>query len=119
MHSTLLRSLSRSDYLITITQHDKLALMRRPAPTIPLSRDALTVLHKRYEVLSILNDLMIGIWFITGSILFLFPSLTQSGAWVFVFGSLQFMLRPTIRLARHLHLQAVGNPQRLASSNDF
>lgn len=65
------------------------------------------VIRRRYEVLSIANDFLIAILFLAGSILFLFPALTTTAVWLFIIGSFQFLIRPTLRLASHLHLQRV------------
>lgn len=69
-----------------------------------IGRDEL-VIRRRYEVASIANDFFIAVLFFTGSILFLFPSAKQSGVWLFILGSFQFLLRPAIRLTRYIHLQ--------------
>jgi len=74
--------------------------------TIKLGREEL-VIRRRYEVLSIINDFMIAIWFLVGSILFLFPSVEKTAVWMFIIGSFQFLVRPTIRLAGHIHLQRI------------
>lgn len=74
--------------------------------TIKLGREEL-VIRRRYEVLSIINDFMIAIWFLVGSILFLFPSVEKTAVWMFIIGSFQFLIRPTIRLAGHIHLQRI------------
>lgn len=63
------------------------------------------VIRKRYEVASILNDLMIAVWFIVGSFLFFSDSTTYMGTWLFVIGSIQLAIRPLIRLRRHMHLR--------------
>lgn len=63
------------------------------------------VLRGRYETISILNDLLIAIWFLVGSILFFREATTYAGTWLFVLGSAQLMLRPTIRLSRRVHLR--------------
>lgn len=62
------------------------------------------VLRNRYEVLSTLNDLLVAVWFLVGSILFFSESTVYAGTWLFVVGSAQLMLRPTIRLTRRVHL---------------
>ncbi len=74
--------------------------------TIRLGHDAL-VIRRRYQIASILNDFFIGIWFLVGSILFLDPSLEGPGVWLFILGSAQLLVRPTIRLARGIHLQRI------------
>ncbi|MDI5986590.1 YrhK family protein [Halomonas sp. M4R5S39] len=74
--------------------------------TLHLGREEL-VIRRRYETLSIVNDFLIAIWFLAGSILFLYPSMERTAVWLFIIGSFQFLIRPTIRLASHLHLQRV------------
>ena len=72
--------------------------------TLTIGREQLIV-RRRYEVLSILNDFFIAIWFFIGSIFFLFPDLERVAIWLFVIGSFQFLVRPTLRLAAHIHLK--------------
>ena len=66
------------------------------------------VVRRRYELASIVNDLLIGIWFAVGSILFFSPATTRAGTWLFLVGSIQLTIRPVIRLTRNLHLRRVG-----------
>lgn len=63
------------------------------------------LLRQRYEVLSILNDIAVALWFVVGSILFFSPATTYAGTWLFLLGSLQLLARPVIRLSRRVHLQ--------------
>lgn len=63
------------------------------------------VIRYRYEVASIVNDLLIAVWFIVGSALFFSESTTTMGTWCFLLGSVELALRPAIRLGRHLHLR--------------
>lgn len=65
------------------------------------------VIRRRYELLSIVNDFLIAIWFLVGSILFLFPEYETAAIWLFIIGSFQFLIRPTIRLASHIHVKRV------------
>lgn len=65
------------------------------------------MIRRRYETLSILNDFLIAVWFLVGSILFLYPSLTEAGTWLFIIGSAQFMIRPVIRLGHQIHLRRI------------
>ena len=79
------------------------------------------VIRKRYEVLSIANDLLIGLWFIIGSFLFFSESTSYAGTWLFVLGSVEMLIRPLIRLARHVHLRRY-HPEAgsaAAAGNDF
>lgn len=80
------------------------------------------VIRRRYEVLSIANDLLIGVWFAVGSGLFFSPALTTTGTWLFLLGSVQLLVRPVIRLVRNLHLQRVGTApggELMGSGRDF
>lgn len=63
------------------------------------------VIRKRYEVISIVNDLLIAAWFVVGSMLFFSNSTATLGTWFFLAGSIELAIRPTIRLVRHVHLR--------------
>jgi hypothetical protein len=63
------------------------------------------VIHRRYETASILNDFLVAIWFLVGSVMFFFPDWVVAGTWLFVLGSAQLLVRPCIRLAHHIHLR--------------
>lgn len=65
------------------------------------------IIHRRYELISIVNDFFIAIWFMAGSILFLFPKGEKAAIWLFIIGSFQFLIRPTIRLISHIHIQRI------------
>lgn len=80
------------------------------------------VIRRRYEVVSILNDLLIGVWFVIGSILFFNEDTSRAGTWLFLIGSIQLLIRPGIRLARSVHLQRITPTQArpsTGSSFDF
>lgn len=66
------------------------------------------VISNRYESLSIANDILIGIFFFAGSILFYFKPLEFWAVTLFVLGSIDFLLRPVIRIARKVHLKRLG-----------
>jgi len=68
------------------------------------------VIRRRYETAGIFNDFLIALWFIIGSVCFLVPSWEDVGAWIFLIASVQFLVRPAIRLARHLHLKRLSTP---------
>lgn len=87
---------------------------------VHVGRDEL-IIRQRYEVASIANDLLIGIWFLIGSIFFLSESLTHTGTWLFILGSVQMLVRPTIRLTRrvHLHRMHPGVPGPADAAADF
>ncbi|GAA1487539.1 YrhK family protein [Brachybacterium sacelli] len=68
-------------------------------------------LSQRYESASIANDVLIGFWFIIGSICFFSEQLMTVGTWLFLIGSIQMTIRPAIRLARRVHLRRRGSSQ--------
>ena len=74
--------------------------------TLTLGHEQL-IIRQRYEVISIVNDFLIASWFLIGSVLFLFPHWETVGVWLFIVGSVQFLIRPTIRLIAHIHIQRV------------
>ncbi|MEG3613944.1 YrhK family protein [Isoptericola haloaureus] len=76
------------------------------------------VVRQRYETLSIVNDILIGVWFVVGSALFFSESTATAGTWLFLLGSVQMLLRPAIRLRRRLHLQRLGSPHA-ETARDF
>ena len=60
---------------------------------------------------------MTGIWVVIGSVLFFYDSLAYTGTWLFLLGSVQLLIRPTIRLTRQVHLQRLHPPP--GTAHDF
>ncbi|ENH95992.1 hypothetical protein J416_13184 [Gracilibacillus halophilus YIM-C55.5] len=56
-----------------------------------------------YNILYTLNDFTIAVWFLIGSIFFYFESLKTWGVTLFVIGSFQFLIKPTIRLIHEVN----------------
>lgn len=83
-----------------------------------LGREEL-VIRRRYEVASIVNDLLIALWFVVGSALFFSPATERAGTWLFLIGSLQLLIRPVIRLRRRIHLRRFQPPGPAESARDF
>ncbi|OLO12951.1 hypothetical protein BTW10_01680 [Chromohalobacter japonicus] len=82
--------------------------------TFTLGREEL-VIHRRHELASTVNDLLLGLWFTIGSICFFYQgSVKEAGIWLFVLGSVQLLIRPVIRLHRQLTLK-----QLPSSSQEF
>lgn len=73
---------------------------------IRIGREEL-IIHRRYEIISIVNDVLMALWFLVGSIMFFYQSWTYAATWCFTIGSAEFLIRPLIRLARSLHLKRV------------
>jgi hypothetical protein len=67
------------------------------------------VIQNRYEVVHILNDILISIWFFTGSIFFLFPNLKDMAIGLFIVGSGHMLVRPTIRIIHKIHIKRISN----------
>ncbi|MBP5979970.1 MAG: YrhK family protein [Halomonas sp.] len=64
------------------------------------------VIHRRYEVLSMLNDFLLSIWFTVGSVCFFFEgSVRTVGVCLFLMGSIQLLIRPAIRLHRYIYFK--------------
>ncbi|WP_024950628.1 MULTISPECIES: YrhK family protein [Cobetia] len=72
--------------------------------TFRLGREEL-IIHRRYELASIINELVLGILFTVGSVCFFWEQWMTLGVWLFVIGSVQLTLKPIIRLARRMHLK--------------
>ena len=77
------------------------------------------VIRKRYEALSIANDVLIGLWFLVGSFLFFSKTTQTAGTILFVIGSAEMLLRPVIRFARHVHLQRIAPGAAPEESFDY
>jgi len=73
------------------------------------------VIRRRYQVLSIVNDILIAVWFTIGSIMFFSDAWTYTGTWLFVVGSIELLIRPAIRLTRQIHLQRLPGHQGVRS----
>ncbi len=75
--------------------------------------------RRNYSLLSISNDILIGIWFLVGSFFFFSDQLMFQGTCLFVIGSVEMLVRPVIRLIRQLHLQYIRGVEAKDASWDF
>ncbi len=66
-------------------------------------------IQRRYEALGAFNDFLIAIWFLVASVFFLNNSLQENGTWLFIVGSAQLLIKPTIKLISLVHVQQVYN----------
>ncbi len=78
-----------------------------PAPLVLHIGGDEIVIRRRYEAASILNDILIALWFIVGSIMFFSEDWVITGTWCFLAGSIELLIRPVIRLSRQVHLRRV------------
>ncbi len=69
------------------------------------------VLQRRYEFLGAFNDLLIAVWFLTGSFFFLNDTLMNSGTWLFIVGSAQLLIKPLIKVTSLIHVANIYNTQ--------
>ncbi|MDP8078882.1 YrhK family protein [Phocoenobacter skyensis] len=74
------------------------------------------IIQRRYEMLGAINDLFIAIWFLIGSFFFLSDSLVTSGTWLFIVGSAQLLIKPTLKLISLIHVRKVYEKQGSAST---
>ncbi|HSK57661.1 MAG TPA: YrhK family protein [Actinomycetospora sp.] len=77
------------------------------------------VLRQRYELLSIVNDIGIFLFFTVGSIAFYWHELFNVGVTLFVIGSVQLGIRPTIRLFRRVQLRSLSKGMPHEVARDF
>jgi len=66
-------------------------------------------LKEKYELLGTINDLLIAVWFLIGSFFFLSSRLVEDGTWLFILGSAQLLIKPTIKLAGLIHVKSAKN----------
>ncbi|WP_308115493.1 MULTISPECIES: YrhK family protein [unclassified Rhodococcus (in: high G+C Gram-positive bacteria)] len=86
--------------------------------TLTIGHDELIV-RQRWEVVSIVNDIAIAVWFIAGSVLFFSESTTELGTVLFLVGSIELLVRPVIRLVRRVHIRRVRGGSDGVDSLDF
>lgn len=69
-------------------------------------------LYQAYGYLYNAVDLIAGLCFAAGSVCFFFEGVVKTaGVWLFVVGSVLFVTRPSIKLAREAHLASLPAPQ--------
>ncbi len=77
------------------------------------------IIRRRYETASIINDILIALWFIIGSLLFFSEATITAGTWLFLIGSVELAIRPAIRLSRHIHLRRIRPATEAMTSHDL
>ncbi|WP_174733649.1 YrhK family protein [Mesobacillus harenae] len=63
------------------------------------------IIRQRYKVLSLLNDVLLGVLYLTGSILFLTNVSQTISILFFLGGSILMILRAILNIMRDLHLK--------------
>ncbi|MCW2306939.1 YrhK family protein [Rhodobium gokarnense] len=71
-------------------------------------------IYALYEIAHTCVDFLAAILFVVGSALFFWQSLYIPATWCFLIGSLFFLAKPALRLARELQYLAMGDYDDLA-----
>jgi hypothetical protein len=65
-----------------------------------------------FEILYNVVDFLAALAFTIGSVMFLYPELTNGAKWCFIIGSLLFAFKPTIRVIREIKLATTGHKDK-------
>ena len=65
------------------------------------------VINKYYELTITVVEFLAALLFLIGSIFFFYDKLMHAGTWMFVLGSVFFIIRPSVRLIREFHLASL------------
>lgn len=80
--------------------------------------DEQTRVYADWEIAYTCVDFLAALTFLVGSVMFLSEEWTTFGTWLFIFGSICFALKPTIRLTREVHLMRIDDPGEVAKKLD-
>ena len=75
-------------------------------------------IYAAFEIAYTAVDFTAAFLFVIGSVLFFWPSTATLAIWLFIFGSLCFAMKPTIRLLRELAYWRAGRFDALAERVD-
>ncbi|KAF0820005.1 MULTISPECIES: YrhK family protein [unclassified Cytobacillus] len=65
------------------------------------------VIEKRYQVVSFINDLLLGVLYLTGSILFLTDVSQTVSISFFLAGSIMMIIRAGLNILKDLHIKKI------------
>lgn len=71
-------------------------------------------IHAIYELVCTGIDFAAGLLFVIGSIFFFREESQTAGIWLFLIGSLCFVISPGLRFAREIHYWRIGDLETLA-----
>ncbi|QFS83888.1 hypothetical protein FIU97_14155 [Roseivivax sp. THAF40] len=80
--------------------------------------DRTRALYALYEIAHTVVDFAAAMLFLVGSILFFWAEYETQAIWCFVWGSVFFAVKPTLRLIREIHLLRIGATEKLARAQD-
>jgi hypothetical protein len=66
---------------------------------LPMSKYAI-FFNKNYQVISLANEILIGLLFIIGSICFFFKDTMMAGTILFLIGSVLLLIKPVLKMLR-------------------
>lgn len=61
--------------------------------------------NKNYQYIFIVNELLLGMEFVVGSVFFFFESLKTAGIILFIIGSTQLFIRPVLKIVHAVSLK--------------
>lgn len=61
--------------------------------------------NRNYRLIAITNEIMLGIWFVVGSFLFLSEETKTAGTILFIIGSAQLLIRPILKIIHAVTLK--------------
>ncbi|ALS76430.1 hypothetical protein AUC31_15015 [Planococcus rifietoensis] len=64
-------------------------------------------IRNRYKFYYNINDVLIAVWFIIGSILFFWKETETIAIWFFLLGSIELLVRPLMRIFSEVHLKNI------------
>ncbi|PZD97390.1 hypothetical protein DNH61_03320 [Paenibacillus sambharensis] len=67
------------------------------------------IIHDRQVLVPILNDTMVSIWYIAGSICFFYPVSKDTGVLLFLLGSIQLFTRNLIRIMKSFQIKMASD----------
>ncbi len=65
------------------------------------------IIRNRYKFYYNVNDVLIAVWFIIGSILFFWKETETIATWFFLIGSIELLIRPLMRISKEIHLENI------------
>lgn len=89
--------------------------MARPSTLFNATRfdasKAHRAIYRRYEIAYTCIDLIAGVAFLVGSVMFFWKVTETAAIWLFAAGSVFFVLRPLARISRELELARIPLPE--------
>lgn len=65
------------------------------------------IIRNRYKFYYNINDVLIAVWFIIGSVLFFWKETETIAIWFFLLGSIELLVRPLMRIFSEIHLKNI------------